>query len=159
VTGPPLAQYCLRRRWAQVAVERLLGWGPAGGARRLEQAGRPADAEKALGLPPERTELWPHVQVRVDLAFGAALAALSRTDEAQRSLQRALAISEANGLRTFQLAAHRALIGVVEDAAAKDRHEWMYFCPSRRSRQPRRAAAASTPEGTTRPARATASHP
>jgi hypothetical protein len=122
VTGPPLAQYCLRRRWAQVAVERLLGWGPAGGARRLEQAGRPADAEKALGLPPERTELWPHVQVRVDLAFGAALAALSRTDEAQRSLQRALAISEANGLRTFQLAAHRALIGVVEDAAAKDRH-------------------------------------
>ncbi|MEQ1569461.1 MAG: hypothetical protein ABMA64_27745, partial [Myxococcota bacterium] len=43
-------------------------------------------------------------------------------EEAVPTLQRALQLSEANGMRTFQLAAHLALHAVADDPSVRDRH-------------------------------------
>lgn len=91
-------------------------------ATALVRLGRREEAEQALGEGDTRAELWPHVAIRVDLAIGRALAALSRPEDAREVLQRALTTSEANGLRYFQLAAHLELIHVTADSSARDRH-------------------------------------
>ncbi len=65
---------------------------------------------------------WPHIQVRTDLALGRALRGARRPAEARNVLLRALATSEANGFRTFQLVAHAELSRTTPDDATHDRH-------------------------------------
>jgi serine/threonine protein kinase/tetratricopeptide (TPR) repeat protein len=91
-------------------------------ATALVALGRTAEARSLLAEACPRSELWPHVQVRVDLALGRALGALGERPAAQQKLQRAQAVSEANGFRTFQLAAHTASLEVVEDPSVRARH-------------------------------------
>ncbi|MEQ1508198.1 MAG: hypothetical protein ABMB14_38565, partial [Myxococcota bacterium] len=67
-------------------------------------------------------ELWPHVQARAELAIGRSLGALGEPDAAREVLQRALALSEANGFRYYQLAAHLELLKVADDPSVRDRH-------------------------------------
>lgn len=85
----------------------------------LDRAGE-ADALLRRSVP--RAELWPHVQVRADLAVGRALGALGEREAAVQKLQRALVVSEANGLRYFQLLAHLASLRVADDPSMRDRH-------------------------------------
>jgi eukaryotic-like serine/threonine-protein kinase len=89
----------------------------------LARLGRTEEAARLLDQAPPRTQAWPHVQVRTELAVGRALAALGRDVAAREALQRALALSEANGFRFFQLLAHLALHSVVDDASVRDRHD------------------------------------
>lgn len=91
-------------------------------ATALAGLGRVDEARAVLERQAARPELWPHVQVRVDLATGKALGLLGEPDRARSALQRALSASEANGFRYFQLAAHLALGQVVDDASVRDRH-------------------------------------
>ena len=65
---------------------------------------------------------WPHIQVRTDLALGRALHGARRPTEARNALLRALATSEVNGFRTFQLTAHAELSRTTADDATRDRH-------------------------------------
>jgi hypothetical protein len=85
--------------------------------------GRMAEAEAALDLSPTPSGTWPHIQVRTDLSVGRALRALGRGAEARTALLRALAASEANGFRTFQLLAHTELARTTADDATRELHQ------------------------------------
>ncbi|MCA9492602.1 MAG: AAA family ATPase, partial [Myxococcales bacterium] len=99
-------------------LHEVLGWKAAA----LAQLGRLQLAAETLDTAPPRPELWPHVQVRTDIAIGRALGMLpGRAEAAREALQRALGVSEANGFRYHQLLAHLALCSVV-DPATRDRH-------------------------------------
>jgi tetratricopeptide (TPR) repeat protein len=98
-------------------LHEVLGWK----ALALARLGRGAEAEAVLDTLPEAPALWPHVQVRTDLSVGRALTAVGRPDAARDALHRALAVSEANGFRTFQLATHSAL-SEIADETTRDRH-------------------------------------
>jgi tetratricopeptide (TPR) repeat protein len=65
---------------------------------------------------------WPHVQVRADLAAGAAWRRLGNKESARKVLQRALTVGEANGYRFVQLQAHHELWQVAEHDTQKSRH-------------------------------------
>ena len=88
----------------------------------LSQLGRPAEAREVFEDIAQPAGLWPHVQIRADLAVGRALRSLERQPEARGKLQRALSASEANGYRYLQLCAHRELVAVTDDPASRDRH-------------------------------------
>lgn len=98
-------------------LHEVLGWK----ALALARLGRGVEAEAVLDTLPEAPALWPHVQVRTDLSVGRALTAVGRPDAARDALHRALAVSEANGFRTFQLATHSAL-SEIADETTRDRH-------------------------------------
>ncbi len=98
-------------------VHEVLGWK----ASALVLLDRAVEAEAVLDALPDEVPLWPHVRVRTDLSLGRALTAVGRPDAAREVLHRALAVSEANGFRTFQLAVHVALAAVA-DEATRDRH-------------------------------------
>ncbi len=130
-------QVCFARdRWeeALTIIEQLLGVleiydhegiGPEVAAWRalaLCQLERREEAERALRELPSAREPWPHIQIRADLSLGRSLLALERPSEARTALQRALAASEANGYRYFQLIAHTRLVRAVEDDRIRSRH-------------------------------------
>jgi tetratricopeptide (TPR) repeat protein len=102
--------------------ENILPEATAWRIRALAELGRTDEAVHTLEELPDPTGLWPHVQVRTDLALGRALAALGQRDEAREALLRALSVSEANGYRFFQLLAHLDLRGVQPQASDRDRH-------------------------------------
>ncbi|HHO52584.1 MAG TPA: tetratricopeptide repeat protein [Deltaproteobacteria bacterium] len=91
-------------------------------ALALCQLERHAEAQALLEALPSRPEPWPHIQIRADLALGQALLALQQRPGARSALQRALAASEANGYRYFQLVAHSALVRAVDDESTRTRH-------------------------------------
>jgi tetratricopeptide (TPR) repeat protein len=83
---------------------------------RIDEANRQLDM--TFGGP----TAWPHIQVRTDLAVGRGLRGARRFAEARSVLLRALAASEVNGFRTFQLFAHTELSRTTGDDATRDRH-------------------------------------
>jgi tetratricopeptide (TPR) repeat protein len=85
------------------------------------RAGRRAEARALLAGSAVRS-LWPHVQVRTDLARGAAEWALEDASAAVTSWRRALEQAEATSLRTFQLQAHHALGSADPDENSRARH-------------------------------------
>ncbi|MEZ4241796.1 MAG: protein kinase [Myxococcota bacterium] len=100
-------------------ADEVRGWR----ATALVGVGRVAEAGRVLDQDASRPRAWPHVQVRTDLAVGRALADVGRAVAAKELLQRALAQSEANGFRYFQLVAHLHLLRVSDDASVRDRHQ------------------------------------
>lgn len=91
-------------------------------ATALAELGRTDEAARVLDGGDERPDAWPHIQVRVALAIGRAQRALRRSELARDALHRALAASEANGFRYFQLIAQLELAKVGDDPSARDRH-------------------------------------
>lgn len=88
----------------------------------LAKLGRTADAADALEHISADAALWPHIRVRTQLALGRGLCAVGVYSEARSLLRQALATSEANGYRYFQLLAHLQLRTVVEDDVNRERH-------------------------------------
>lgn len=102
--------------------ERILSEARAWRIWALARRGQSDDAARELDAVQIRPEMWPHVQVRTDLALGMALRELGRRDPAREVFQRALALSEANGFRWYQLLAHLELVKVAEEVLVRDRH-------------------------------------
>jgi tetratricopeptide (TPR) repeat protein len=90
-------------------------------SRVLAELGRTEDARAVLsGARP--LELWPHVQVRTDLAWARARRLLGDDADAGRLFKGALEIAESNGYRYYQLKAHHALIALTE-GDERSRHQ------------------------------------
>jgi tetratricopeptide (TPR) repeat protein/tRNA A-37 threonylcarbamoyl transferase component Bud32 len=73
------------------------------------------------GRPTPKTQ-WPHIQMKVDLAFGRALIRLDRRAEAIQPLERTLALAESNGYRLWQLYAQTELARVHPDEIVRGRY-------------------------------------
>lgn len=85
------------------------------------RAGRRAEARALLDDGTARS-LWPHVQIRADLARGRAEWALRESGAAVAAWRRALDAAEATSLRTFQLEAHHELSRSDLDESSRARH-------------------------------------
>lgn len=96
------------------------GWAARTLARRSEALallGRNDEAKAILDQGPGVLPPWSYVRVRVDLAWGRALASLGDQAAAEPLLRRALAAAEAGRYRVYALTARRCLVNAPEDGA------------------------------------------